>query len=227
MKRCLIKRHPKLPTKKKHPLNLSWAIHVGMWIQIRSRWGISKLLTLDIQWYLVRGFLRQLSSKSRSKQSIKKEHVNMWTPTVYILRFYLWHHHLSAIAFILLWLFSSLIFPIYSLWYLICYLTLFPLYQYIVFPLHPGILTWNLQITHLARNMIFQTYMIIIMFHVNLQGCIVVGLIFIFSSGSPQGRCSSNVSFQPRPPISRAAAVKRPSLKLTASWGPWKKTETQ
>ncbi len=36
--------------------------------------------------------------------------------------------------------------------------------------LHPGRLTWNLQITHLERKMIFQTSMI--MFHVNLQGCI-------------------------------------------------------
>ena len=35
--------------------------------------------------------------------------------------------------------------------------------------LHPGRLTWNLQITHLERKMIFQTTMI--MFHVNLQGC--------------------------------------------------------
>ena len=35
--------------------------------------------------------------------------------------------------------------------------------------LHPGRLTWNLQITHLDRNMIFQASMI--MFHVNLQGC--------------------------------------------------------
>ena len=34
---------------------------------------------------------------------------------------------------------------------------------------HPGRLTWNLQITHLERKMIFQTSMI--MFHVNLQGC--------------------------------------------------------
>ena len=34
---------------------------------------------------------------------------------------------------------------------------------------HPGRLTWNLQITHSERNMIFQTSMI--MFHVNLQGC--------------------------------------------------------
>ena len=35
--------------------------------------------------------------------------------------------------------------------------------------LHPGRLTWNLQITHLERKMIFQTPMI--MFHVNLPGC--------------------------------------------------------
>ena len=33
----------------------------------------------------------------------------------------------------------------------------------------PGRLTWNIQITHLERKMIFQTSMI--MFHVNLQGC--------------------------------------------------------
>ena len=37
------------------------------------------------------------------------------------------------------------------------------------FLLHPGRLTWNLHITHLERNMIFQTSMI--MYHVNLQGC--------------------------------------------------------
>ena len=36
-------------------------------------------------------------------------------------------------------------------------------------PLHPGRLTWNLQITHLERKMIFKTSMI--MFHVNLLGC--------------------------------------------------------
>ena len=35
--------------------------------------------------------------------------------------------------------------------------------------LHPGRLTWNIQITHLERKMIFQTSMI--MFHVNLPGC--------------------------------------------------------
>ena len=35
--------------------------------------------------------------------------------------------------------------------------------------LPPGRLTWNLQITHLERKMIFQTSMI--MFHVNLPGC--------------------------------------------------------
>ena len=36
-------------------------------------------------------------------------------------------------------------------------------------PVHPGRLTWNLQITHFERKMIFQTSMI--MFHLNLQGC--------------------------------------------------------
>ena len=35
--------------------------------------------------------------------------------------------------------------------------------------LHPGRLTWNIQITHLERKMIFPTSMI--MFHVNLPGC--------------------------------------------------------
>ena len=35
--------------------------------------------------------------------------------------------------------------------------------------LHPGRLTWNLQITHLERKMILQASMI--MFHVNLPGC--------------------------------------------------------
>ena len=39
---------------------------------------------------------------------------------------------------------------------------------------HPGRLTWNLQITHLERKMIFQTSMI--MFHVNLPGCIFKGV---------------------------------------------------
>ena len=37
--------------------------------------------------------------------------------------------------------------------------------------LHPGRLTWNLQITHLERKMICQT--IIFRFHVNLPGCIL------------------------------------------------------
>ena len=35
--------------------------------------------------------------------------------------------------------------------------------------LHPGRLTWDIQITHLERKMIFQTSMIL--FHVNLPGC--------------------------------------------------------
>ena len=38
-----------------------------------------------------------------------------------------------------------------------------------VLNLPPTRLTWNLQITHLERKMTFQTSMI--MFHVNLQGC--------------------------------------------------------
>ena len=39
----------------------------------------------------------------------------------------------------------------------------------IQYSLHPGRLTWNLQITYLERKMIFQTSTI--MFHVNLPGC--------------------------------------------------------
>ena len=41
----------------------------------------------------------------------------------------------------------------------------------LIFPefLHPGRLTWNLQITHLQRKITFQTSMIL--FHVNLPGC--------------------------------------------------------
>ena len=35
--------------------------------------------------------------------------------------------------------------------------------------IHPGRLTWNLQITHLERKMIFQTSMFMV--HVNLPGC--------------------------------------------------------
>ena len=42
-------------------------------------------------------------------------------------------------------------------------------YAMMYIPVHPGRLTWNLQITHLERKMIFQTSMI--MFHVSLQGC--------------------------------------------------------
>ena len=41
--------------------------------------------------------------------------------------------------------------------------------KWILIGLHPGRLTWNLQIIHLERKMIFQTC--IIMFHVNLPGC--------------------------------------------------------
>ena len=47
--------------------------------------------------------------------------------------------------------------------------------------LHPGRLTWNLQITHLERKMIFQTSMIL--FHVNLPGCISQILVPVELSG--------------------------------------------
>jgi len=43
---------------------------------------------------------------------------------------------------------------------------------------HPGRLRWNLQIIRLERNMIFQTS--VIMFHVNLQGCIRTFLLSFF-----------------------------------------------
>ena len=43
--------------------------------------------------------------------------------------------------------------------------------------IHPGRLTRNLQITHLERNMIFQTSMI--MFHVNLHGCMFQMLLYV------------------------------------------------
>ena len=47
----------------------------------------------------------------------------------------------------------------------------------VVFFLHPGRLTWNIQITHLERKLIFQTPMS--MFHVNFQGCILFFCIFV------------------------------------------------
>ena len=40
--------------------------------------------------------------------------------------------------------------------------------------LHPGRLTWKIQITHFERKIIFQTSMI--MFHVNLPACTFVFL---------------------------------------------------
>ena len=43
--------------------------------------------------------------------------------------------------------------------------------------IHPGRLTWNLQITHLERKMIFQTSMIL--FNVNLPGCMAKFAKFI------------------------------------------------
>ena len=45
---------------------------------------------------------------------------------------------------------------------------------------HPGRLTWNIQITHLERKMIFQTPKI--MFHVNLPGCTPKWMVY---NGTP------------------------------------------
>ncbi len=55
-------------------------------------------------------------------------------------------------------------------WWTMSYLWIYHMRTHMIFMLHPGRLTWNIQITHLERKMIFQTSMI--MFHVNLQGCI-------------------------------------------------------
>ena len=66
-----------------------------------------------------------------------------------------------------------------------CFPSTWPLPNYLA-QLHPGRLTWNLQITHLERIAIFQTSMI--MFHVNLQGCSLVAdfLNQLFSSINEQ-----------------------------------------
>ena len=56
--------------------------------------------------------------------------------------------------------------------------------------LHPGRLTWHLQITHLERKMIFQTSMI--MFHVNLQGR--TGIICCFVVSERPLLCSQLIS---------------------------------
>ena len=56
--------------------------------------------------------------------------------------------------------------------------------------LHPGRLTWHLQITHLERTMIFQTSMI--MFHVNLQGR--TGIICCFVVSERPLLCSQLIS---------------------------------
>ena len=53
-------------------------------------------------------------------------------------------------------------------WYLMMITTISTTLIYSL-TVHPGRLTWNLQITHLERKIIFQTSMI--MFHVNLPGC--------------------------------------------------------
>ena len=52
---------------------------------------------------------------------------------------------------------------------LIPWRVLIQVFSIIHWNIHPGRLTWNLQITRLERKMIFQTS--IIVFHVNLPGC--------------------------------------------------------
>ena len=63
---------------------------------------------------------------------------------------------------------------------------------FIMSRIHPGRLTWNLQITHLERKLIFQTSMI--MFHVNLPGCKINQFFFcgfqhfiMIAGGGPSG----------------------------------------
>ena len=60
--------------------------------------------------------------------------------------------------------------------------------------LHPRRFSWNLQITRLERNMIFQTSMI--MFHVNLQGCsakwgVILITYFILGAHPPSVKITS------------------------------------
>ena len=57
--------------------------------------------------------------------------------------------------------------------------------------IHPGRLTWNLQITHLERKIIFQTSMV--MFHVNLQGCMLDRL---FSSWFHHGSTAALILYK-------------------------------
>ena len=82
--------------------------------------------------------------------------------------------------------------------------------------LHPGRLTWNLQIIHLERKMIFQTF--IIMFHVNLPGCshrliqMDVCTTFTESLGNPgrRRRCRwRHCLRQPRPPSIKKIGFRR------------------
>ena len=60
--------------------------------------------------------------------------------------------------------------------------------------LHPGRLTWNLQITHLERKMIFQTSMI--MFHGNLQGGIHMNTRCYWTSSFKNSICPTIWKFR-------------------------------
>ena len=68
-------------------------------------------------------------------------------------------------------------YPFLSQWGLMAFCLRFLQESKVGFHLHPGRLTWNLQITHLERKMIFQASLI--MFHVYLPGCNACQLDFL------------------------------------------------
>ena len=81
--------------------------------------------------------------------------------------------------------------------------------QYLI---HPGRSTWNLQITHLERNMIFQTS--IIVFHVNLPGCRNQHLPNLFCLKQVPEGVSSQPSVSLHPGILTACRKRGPWMKI-------------
>ena len=75
-----------------------------------------------------------------------------------------WHVHHFQVHDMLMT--SGILYPQIPILHQLRAISFFPLFRSC---LHPGRLTWNLQITQLERKIIFQTSMI--MFHVNLPGC--------------------------------------------------------
>ena len=75
---------------------------------------------------------------------------------------------------IFLHVFKGNLFKAHCLWHNIiltlgCFVASEQVHIFSGYRVNPGRLTWNLQITHLERKVIFQTSMI--MFHVIIQGC--------------------------------------------------------